>query len=182
VAFVSVTPLIVAIGVLYGGLSGILIASIGATAGAAASFLIARYLARDATALLVKCAGGLSRLNELIRRHGIAVVAFVRVTPLFHFGVVNCALGLTSVRTSTFVVLTWLCMLPGIVLYAGGGGVLRGVLGHGAVRWWLVAAMGAAVAAITIVARTLRARIRWPLRTDRDDSAATDPRPPRGAR
>jgi uncharacterized membrane protein YdjX (TVP38/TMEM64 family)/rhodanese-related sulfurtransferase len=102
-------------GALFGPLWGTLLNLAGATLGATASFLIARYLAAD---WVRRQAGG--RLESLIARveaEGWRFVAFVRLVPLFPFNLTNYALGLTRIRFVPYVVTSFICMAPGAIAY-----------------------------------------------------------------
>ena len=153
-------------GALFGPLWGTLLNLAGATLGATASFLIARYLAAD---WVRRRAGArIERLITGVEAEGWRFVAFVRLVPLFPFNLLNYALGLTRVRFADYFA-ACAGMLPGTLLYvyygklagdvatfAGGAGVQRGA------GYWTVLLLGlaATVAVTTVVTRAARAALR----------------------
>jgi uncharacterized membrane protein YdjX (TVP38/TMEM64 family) len=114
-------------GALFGPLWGTLLNLAGATIGATAAFLVARYLARE----WVRGKAG-SRLDHLVagvEAEGWRFVAFVRLVPLFPFNLTNYALGLTRIRLAHFVLATFVCMVPGALAYAWLGHAGREAMG-----------------------------------------------------
>ncbi|MDN5850376.1 MAG: TVP38/TMEM64 family protein [Nitrococcus sp.] len=126
-------------GVLFGPWLGALYALIGATVGASAAFLIARYLASGWVARRVR--GGLRRLIEGVEQEGWRFVAFVRLVPVFPFNLLNYALGLTRIPTVQYAVASFVCMAPGALAYAwiGHAGAKAVAGGAGTIRAMLVA-------------------------------------------
>ena len=123
-------------GALFGPLWGTLWSLTGATVGAALAFLIARHLGADWVAR--RAGPHLQRLNDGVASEGWRFVAFVRLVPLFPFNLLNYALGLTRISFVTYVLATWVFMLPGAFAYtwlghtgrtalAGGDGLIRNV-------------------------------------------------------
>lgn len=125
-------------GALFGPLLGTLYNLVGATLGATAAFVIARYLAGDWVAR--RSGERLSRIMAGVEAEGWRFVAFVRLVPLFPFNLLNYALGLTPIRLWHYVLASFICMAPGGFAYtylgyagreaaAGGGDLLKkGVL------------------------------------------------------
>jgi len=124
-------------GVLFGPYLGILYNLIGATIGAALSFLIARYVASDWVSN--RSGGTLKQLINGVEAEGWRFVAFVRLVPLFPFNVLNYALGLTKIRFLEYLVATFIFIIPGGAAYTylgyagreavgGGDGVIKTVL------------------------------------------------------
>jgi uncharacterized membrane protein YdjX (TVP38/TMEM64 family) len=147
-------------GALFGPLWGTLLNLAGATIGATAAFLVARYLARD----WVRGKAG-SRLDQLVagvEAEGWRFVAFVRLVPLFPFNLTNYALGLTRIRLAQFVPATFVCMAPGALAYAWLGHAGREAMGGDgtAIRYGLIGL--ALLAAVAFLPRLVR---RW--RADR---------------
>lgn len=125
-------------GLLFGGIYGSLYVSIGSTLGAAACFLIARYIARDS---LIKTFGqnpAFQKLENLSFKHGLWLVAITRLLPIFPFNLLNYGFGLTQVSFGTYLFWSWLCMLPGTVLYVAGTDVVFTGLSKGHVSWPIV--------------------------------------------
>lgn len=155
VAVVSALPgsaLTVASGALFGSVLGVAVVSAGSTLGASLCFLIARYAARDAVAHWLQKSSKFQRLDELTRKRGAMIVALTRLVPLFPFNLLNYGFGLTAVPFRTYLFWSWLCMLPGTIVYVIGGDVFAQGVGRGTVPWSLIFAIGlAAVLLVTLV-------------------------------
>lgn len=122
VAFVPGSLLTLAAGALF-GLTGILYVAVGATAGASAAFLIARYAARGAVERRLAGDARLAAIDRAIGRKGRTIVLLLRLSPLFPFTILNYGLGLTRVRFVDYLVAS-VGMLPGTVLYVYYGTVV----------------------------------------------------------
>ena len=160
VAAVPASALTIAAGALFGTAVGVVLVSISATVGAGLAFLIARYLARDY--VVARLAGNekLARLDRMTAEHGAVIVALTRLVPIFPFNLLNYGFGLTSVPFRTYIFWSWLCMIPGTVLYVAGTDVIVSALREGRVSWWVVAAFGAAVVALVFLVRFARGRLK----------------------
>jgi uncharacterized membrane protein YdjX (TVP38/TMEM64 family) len=145
-------------GVLFGPLWGTIFNLTGATVGATASFLVARYVASDW--VRQKASTRLQRLIAGVEQEGWRFVAFTRLVPLFPFNLLNYALGLTRISLLHYVLASLICMLPGTLAftwlaYAG----REALAGHDtAIRYGLIAlALLAAIAFLPRLLRRLRA-------------------------
>lgn len=144
-------------GALFGPLWGTLLNLAGATLGATASFLIARYLAADW--VRYKAGERLERLIVGVEAEGWRFVAFVRLVPLFPFNLLNYALGLTRIPLTHYVLASLVCMAPGTLAYAWLGYAGREALAGNekAIQYGLIAlALLAAVAFLPRLIRRLR--------------------------
>src|ERR1035437_2411449 len=123
---------------LFGSVWGVVLVSIASTTGASICFLVSRYLARDF--ILRKFAQNekFLKLNRLTEEHGAIVVAITRLIPLFPFNVLNYGFGLTGVRFRTYVFWSWLCMLPGTILYVVGTDAILSGISEDKIPWLLV--------------------------------------------
>ncbi len=150
VAIVPQAVLKVAAGGLYGSVLGVVVASIGSTLGAAACFLLARYVMHGTLAEWLRTNRRFRRLEDLTKHHGAVIVAISRLVPVLPGNLVNYAFGLVKVPFWTFVFWSWLCMLPGtVVLVVGTDAVVQGVE-EGEVPWALVGVIGGALALLGI--------------------------------
>ncbi|GFH37784.1 TVP38/TMEM64 family protein [Streptomyces pacificus] len=134
-------------GALFGLALGTAAVLAGATAGAALSFGLARWLGRPAVARYAG-SGRLARLDSYLTRRGFAAVLLVRLVPLFPFSVINYGAGVAGVRFSSYLAATALGIIPGTVVYTGLGGslgdpaspalwiALGGLLVLSAGGWW----------------------------------------------
>jgi uncharacterized membrane protein YdjX (TVP38/TMEM64 family) len=144
VAVVGAIPgsaLTVAAGALFGSVFGVIWVSIASTVGASLAFLIARYFARDAIVRWLSENEKFRRLDQLTEDHGAIIVALTRLVPIFPFNLLNYGFGLTRVRFWTYVFWSWLCMLPGTVLYVVGADAVTKGLTRGEVPWVLIGAL-----------------------------------------
>ena len=124
--------LTIAGGFMFGWLMGGALAVVAATAGACLIFLIART---SLGGVLRRRAGGrLARLGEGFERNAFNYLLFLRLAPLFPFWLVNLAAALFGMRLSTFVLATFLGILPATFAFAYfGEGLGTAVDGSGAV-------------------------------------------------
>jgi len=143
--------LTVAAGAMFGSLVGVAVVLVGATLGASAAFAIARWLARDAVARWLAGNARFRRLDELTERHGAIIVAITRLVPIFPFNLLNYGFGLTRVRFWTYVLWSFVCMLPGTILYVVGADAVTRGLADGRVPWALVAIFAGALAILALV-------------------------------
>jgi uncharacterized membrane protein YdjX (TVP38/TMEM64 family) len=133
-------PLVVAAGMCYGPWLGAFYSSVGALAGSALAFLLARTLGRD---FVLRATGGERLLAEYPARMLPRVVFITRLVPFISFDVVSYAAGLTPMRIRPFLVATYLGMLPLTVLYASMGSVFL-------VGGWVSVVIGIAFAVLFI--------------------------------
>jgi uncharacterized membrane protein YdjX (TVP38/TMEM64 family)/rhodanese-related sulfurtransferase len=144
-------------GALFGPLWGAVLNLIGATLGATAAFLVARYAAADWVRR--KAGGRLDRLIAGVEAEGWRFVAFVRLVPLFPFNLTNYALGLTRISLKHYVLASLVCMVPGTVAYTwlGHAGREAAAGNTAAIRYGLFAlALLAAIAFLARLTRRLR--------------------------
>ena len=134
VLFLPGSVLTLAGGALFGPVWGTLYNLTGATLGATAAFLIARYLASEWVSR--KASGWTKQLIEGVEKEGWRFVAFVRLVPLFPFILLNYALGLTRIGLVTYIVASYVFMFPGALAFtylgyagreavAGGEGLIQ---------------------------------------------------------
>lgn len=162
VAVVAMLPgsaLTLAAGALFGSVVGTAVVSVGATLGAGAAFLVSRYFARDAAANWLGKNEKFRKLDQLTEKHGAIIVALTRLVPIFPFSLLNYGFGLTRVPFRTYLFWSWLCMLPGTLLYVVGADAVTKGIAQGKVPWPLVG--GAAIAAIilTLLVRMARRKL-----------------------
>lgn len=115
VLFVPGSIMTLAGGALFGPIWGTVYNLIGATLGATAAFLAARYLTAKWVAR--RAGGRLRRVIEGVEAEGWRFVAFVRLVPIFPFNLLNYALGLTRIRLLAYTITTFVCMAPAAAAY-----------------------------------------------------------------
>jgi uncharacterized membrane protein YdjX (TVP38/TMEM64 family) len=163
VAVVAALPgsaLTVASGALFGSTLGVVVVSVGSTLGASLCFLIARYVARDAVSRWLQKSEKFRWLDQLTRERGVMIVALTRLVPLFPFNLLNYGFGVTAVPFRTYVFWSWLCMLPGTVVYVIGGDAFAQGLGKGGVPWALIFAIGLAAVLLVTLVRLARRKLK----------------------
>ncbi len=122
VFFLPGTPVTVLAGFVFGPLWGVLYASIASIISVSTAFLIARYVARDLVENWVKGNAQFQRIDEQVEEQGWRIVMLTRLVPIFPFNLQNYAYGLTSVRFSTYVLVSAIFMLPGTAVFVQLGG------------------------------------------------------------
>jgi len=168
---VPASLLTVAAGAMFGSVVGVATVVVGATLGAAASFALSRWFARDAVTAWLGDNERFRRLDALTERHGALVVALTRLVPLFPFSVLNYGFGLTCVAFRTYLAWSFVCILPGTVLYVVGADALTRGLAEGRVPWALVGVFALVLAALALLVRRAR---RVLTRCELDTDAARD--------
>lgn len=122
VFFLPGTPVTVLAGFVFGPLWGVLYASIASIISVSTAFLIARYVARDLVENWVKGNTQFQRIDEQVKEQGWRIVMLTRLVPIFPFNLQNYAYGLTSIRFSTYVLVSAIFMLPGTAVFVQLGG------------------------------------------------------------
>lgn len=101
----------------FGPLWGTVFTSIGATLGATAAFLTARYAARSAVESWLGENDTFRKIDRGVEKQGWRMLMVTRMVPLFPFNLQNYAYGLTRVSLITYVLMSWVFMMPGVVAY-----------------------------------------------------------------
>jgi uncharacterized membrane protein YdjX (TVP38/TMEM64 family) len=147
---------------LFGSLTGVILVSIASTAGAGLAFLIARYIARERMVQRFSGNETFRMLDRMTKEHGAVVVAITRLVLIFPYNLINYGFGLTDVPFRTYLFWSWLCMLPGTVLYVVGVDAVLSGLSLGKIPWPLIAVAAAAgvilIVLVKIAGRRLRER------------------------
>ena len=163
VAVVAALPgaaITIAGGALFGSMLGVILVNIGATIGASLAFLIARYFAREGVVNWLSKSDKFRKLDHLTEEHGDIIVALTRLVPIFPFNLLNYGFGLTRVPFWTYVFYTWLCTLPGTILYVVGADAVSKALVQGRIPWPLVGAFLVALVFLTFLVRSARQKLR----------------------
>ena len=180
VAFIPGSLLTLAAGALFGLARGTLYTLLGATLGASASFLIARYAARRAIERRIAGNPKFAAIDRAVGREGFKIVALLRLSPVFPFNLLNYSLGLTRVRFLHYL-LASVAMLPGTLLYVYYGkaaGSLAAIAGgaeteRGA-EYWITLGIGL-VATLIVTAFITRLASRALRQEIGDEQPAEDP-------
>ncbi len=127
--FLPGLPIAVLAGLAFGPLMGAVWASIGSTLGASAAFLVARYAARGMVEGWVENNPLFKKIDEGVEKQGWRMLMITRLVPLFPFNLQNFAYGLTKINFTTYLLVSWICMLPGAIAFTFMGGAI--VAGEG---------------------------------------------------
>jgi uncharacterized membrane protein YdjX (TVP38/TMEM64 family) len=132
------TVLTIAGGFLFGSVWSTVLVIISATLGATILFSIAKTTLGDV--LRAKASAWLPRLEAGFRAHALSYLLVLRLVPIFPFFIINLVPAFLGVPLSTFILGTFLGIIPGTFVYAtvgaglgsvfdaGGTFTLRGVL------------------------------------------------------
>ncbi len=106
-------------GAVFGLMVGTVLVSVASTLGATLAFLVARFLFRDA--VQNRFGESLAAFNDGIEKDGAFYLFTLRLVPAFPFFVINLVMGLTRIRTLTFMLVSWVGMLAGTLVYVNAG-------------------------------------------------------------
>lgn len=106
-------------GFLFGVLPAVVYVNVGATTGAAGSFLVSRYML--GTFFQKHYGERLQKFNRKLQTHGYSYLLILRLIPAFPFFLINIVAGLTKIPLSTFIWTTALGIIPGSFLYVLAG-------------------------------------------------------------
>jgi uncharacterized membrane protein YdjX (TVP38/TMEM64 family) len=116
-------PLAVASGMLFGTFWGGLYSIIGGMLGAVACFSIARSLG---IVFIKKIIGEIPCFTEKCKeKHLVLLVFLSRLVPFFSFDLVSYCAGLTNIKARTFMIATFLGMIPMTFLFTHMGEEVR---------------------------------------------------------
>lgn len=123
------TVLTLAGGFLFGIIPGAIYAVIGATIGATVIFIAARTAFADL--LRAKAGSAVKRMEEGFRSNALSYLLVLRLVPVFPFFLVNLVPAFLGVKLRTYVIATFLGIIPGAVVYASVGNGLGAVFDSG---------------------------------------------------
>ena len=114
--------LTLAAGAIFGFLTGVILASFASTIGATLAFLFSRFMFRDS--VQKKFASYLQTINNGIEEEGMFYLFTLRLIPIVPFFVVNLLMGLTTIKTVAFALVSQVGMLPGTAVFVNAGNQL----------------------------------------------------------
>jgi uncharacterized membrane protein YdjX (TVP38/TMEM64 family) len=160
------SALTLAAGAIFGLWVGAATVIVGANLGALCSFLLAKTRLRDKVQEWAAGNPKFAALDRAIGQNGFKMVALTRLSPAFPFTLLNYLLGLTSVRTGSYLLANLLGMLPATFLYVYfgslAGDTLAGAATGSASTFQLVlkiVGLLATIAVVVIVTRIARKAI-----------------------
>jgi uncharacterized membrane protein YdjX (TVP38/TMEM64 family) len=156
VLFLPGSVLTLAAGALFGLWIGTITVSLGSTLGAAAAFVIGRYLARDAVERKLRGYPKFAAVDRAVAQGGWKIVALLRLSPAVPFNLQNYLYGLTAIRFWPCIVASWAAMLPGTFAWVYLGFAGREAVGVAAGAeveraWWEWGLLGVGLAATIAV-------------------------------
>jgi uncharacterized membrane protein YdjX (TVP38/TMEM64 family) len=104
-------------GFLYGPLWGTLLVSPLSVAAASIAFLLGRTVARRVVERRIAKDARFAAIDRAVGESGFRIVLLLRLSPVIPFNLLNYALGLTRVRFGTYLLASFIGMLPGTFLY-----------------------------------------------------------------
>jgi uncharacterized membrane protein YdjX (TVP38/TMEM64 family) len=128
-ALPGATVLTIAGGFLFGSIWSTVLAIISATLGATILFSIAKTTLGDV--LHAKASAWLPRLEAGFREHALSYLLVLRLVPIFPFFIINLVPAFLGVPLSTFILGTFLGIIPGTFVYATAGAGLGNALDSG---------------------------------------------------
>jgi uncharacterized membrane protein YdjX (TVP38/TMEM64 family) len=182
--YATLTILLVSGGVLtllaggaFGLVKGTLIVVIASNLGAAAAFLIGRYLARDWVAKKIQSHKTFNAIDQAVAQDGWKIVALTRLSPVFPFVFLNYAFGLTKVRFVDYFTASLIGMLPGTVMYVYLGSIAKATAdaqGKSPGQWALyILGLLATIAVTFLITKKARAVLNQKTHLDESASAKT---------
>jgi uncharacterized membrane protein YdjX (TVP38/TMEM64 family) len=112
---------------IFGAVNGTIYVSIASTIGASLCFLIARYAMRPMVENWAAKNPVFQKIDDGVEQQGWRMVMITRLVPLFPFNLQNYAYGLTKVKFLTYVLVSWICMLPATIAYVfASGSIIEG--------------------------------------------------------
>ena len=106
-------------GALFGWFWGSILVSLASTLGATAAMLMARGLLREKVTR--RFGARLQTINAGLEREGVFYLLSLRLIPAIPFFALNLLMGLTHMRVSTYMWVSWLGMLPATLAYVNAG-------------------------------------------------------------
>lgn len=116
--FIPAWPLTMAGGMLFGIFLAPVYVMVGAGLGSLTAFSIARYLEGGRlSSFIKKRSERYYRYYRLIDKHGIASVIFLHFALLIPFAGINYLLGITKISFKSFIIGTFIGLIPGAIFY-----------------------------------------------------------------
>ena len=108
-----------AMGAIFGLVSGTVLVSFASSIGATLAFLASRYVLRDTVQR--RFGDKLKAINDGIEKEGAFYLFTLRLVPIFPFFLINLVMGLTPMRARTFYWVSQIGMLAGTIVFVNAG-------------------------------------------------------------
>ena len=123
--FLPGLPVTIVGALVFGPVWGSLYSSVGATIGATAAFLVGRYAARGMVEGLIQKNAALRKIDDGVEQQGWRMLMITRLVPVFPFNAQNYVYGLTKISLPTYIIVSFICMLPGCIAFNFMAGSIR---------------------------------------------------------
>lgn len=137
----SVLPVTLVGGIVFGPVMGTIYTAIGASLGLSLAFLIARYVARKPIEEKFGNSDAFKKINDGVKNEGWFILATTRLLPVFPFGIQNYVYGLTPISFLQYSLLSTMFILPGTSVFV----ILAGAVASGdtktAIKYSLIASL-----------------------------------------
>lgn len=124
IAYIPLSPLLVFLGVHMGAVSGMLIATIGMSTGAAITFLLSRYIAHDFFSRRIENRHVLiAKYDHWLSTHAKSTIFYLRFIPV-PYNIMTLLLSLSHVRFWDFMIGTIASLMPILFAWTSIGAVI----------------------------------------------------------
>ncbi len=106
-------------GALFGLFYGIFLVSFASTIGATLAFLFSRYMFKEW--VQNRFSSKIAAINRGMEKEGGFYLFTLRLVPIFPFFVINLVMGLTTIKTFVFYIVSQVGMLPGTIVFVNAG-------------------------------------------------------------
>ena len=106
----------------FGFIAGFILASFASAVGATLAFLLSRYFFKGV--LQKKFSAQLKTINTGVEKEGVFYLFSMRLVPIVPFFVINLLMGLTSIKTSLFYIVSQAGMMPTTAIFTYSGNQL----------------------------------------------------------
>ncbi len=104
-------------GTLFGFWWGLIYVIIASNIGCHMSYFLARALGRDFVMKFIKEGSFIDSATTKAKENGFIFMMYVRLIPLFPFGVVNYLSGIVNIKYRDYALATFIGMIPGSAVY-----------------------------------------------------------------
>lgn len=116
VLFIPVWPLSVIAGNIFGPYKALMLSMAGCFLSGTLAFFLAKFLGRSFVDKLLK--GKAMTLDSNIEKHGLKIIAIMRLTFVFPYDPLSYAAGLTKMKYKDFIIGTMIGVFPEMVSYS----------------------------------------------------------------
>eukprot|EP00897_Mesotaenium_endlicherianum_P006086 jgi/Mesen1/5505/ME000277S04712 len=132
-------------GYVFGLSLGFLVDSLGSTAGATAAFLVGKTVGRFYVASKLREFPQFQAIATAISKSGFKIVLLLRLVPILPFSIMNYLLSVTPISFSSYVLASWIGMMPVTFAFVYIGTTIKDVSeigtsqgSMGATQWWML--------------------------------------------